>query len=577
MNRLPLKVYGLAIATVISGALAGCSGENNSDNFWDDVDLVPVKLSKDGKWSMINDKGEVIYEDEFKNRPSLCYNGIFKVEEGEGITLYKPGDKGPVAIDGCENLKSAGFMEEGLIPVTKPKQRITLLDNSGKKKFELGPVKNNEVTGCQPSFSEGLLAFMLEDNTMGYFNTSGKVAIPAEYCEANPFADGLAVVAKEVEDSTGTSKEYMVIDTKGKTVFKIKDDYDLRRKTYSQGYLYVKQEDKCILLDKKGEATRLPSKIKRIIDFNDKYIIFANDDYECGVADIQGEVLIRPKYRGIIFDGHDTFLALKDKGEEVLRLDKDGKELASFDYQDIISAGKFGYFAKDGKTYTQIDKDGKPIGNDDYYDVLLTPEYNGITTDYFNIEGVAGTLSALIGDDSACGLKIGGTPGQVLKGMEPDNYAYTTFIDLKNLAKSGFRYEYEVSAIFTDRISEYTYDSGTNTGTYKWNPASKLETVQILLTCQTEWDKEGYDAIMKNLKSKGFKLIKEGTGSNSSYVGILKKGNLYVMIGANKDGKRGTIHVVDSRIPDRLSVLTNFITETTFESPELKKAQTDTK
>lgn len=55
MNR-ELNLFVLAIALALSVTFASCSG-NKSENIWDSVDLIPVKLSKKGNWSMINQKG----------------------------------------------------------------------------------------------------------------------------------------------------------------------------------------------------------------------------------------------------------------------------------------------------------------------------------------------------------------------------------------------------------------------------------------------------------------------------------------------------------------------------------------
>lgn len=95
--------------------LSSCGSSSRAD--LSNVELIPVTTTKDGKWSMINDKGEIVFDSEFKNQPTASYNGLFTVEEGKGLTVYKIGGDKPEAVSGLENLKDAGFLEDGLMPV----------------------------------------------------------------------------------------------------------------------------------------------------------------------------------------------------------------------------------------------------------------------------------------------------------------------------------------------------------------------------------------------------------------------------------------------------------------------------
>ncbi len=570
------KRCGLGISIIVSAMFASCGGNNAADSFFEDVDLIPVTLSKDGKWSMINAKGEVVYEDEFKNRPSMCYNGVFSVEEGEGYSIYKMGSKGPEVFGEAENLKYAGYMSEGLIPVTFPKKRISVLDKNGKQKFELAPVKGSEVVSCSDGFAEGLLSFRTEDSKCGYFDATGKVAIQPAYLSAGKFSDGLAVVSQEVGDSTDTKTEYIVINKKGETVFKIKDGYDLHSMEFNNGYLYAKNDDRAILIDKKGEIVKFPAKISNIVNWNSKYVIFYNEEDSYGVANLEGEIIIRPKYEYIDFDSNDNFLACKDpKDKEVLRLDKEGNEIAKLDYERVAYMGKFGYFAKDGNTISLIDKDGKSIGNNDFYDVstTLTASSRIIESDYFNMDAISATLVGMIATNGVGNIKVNEPASKIFTGKEASSYSYTYNTDMPDLNKEGFRYDITCRLTFNESIAVWDYNYSTYTGSYKWNPESKVESISLNLSTQNDWGKDGFDSILKALKEKGWKEYKVGEMYDIAYMGILKKGALSVFVECPKEGKRATVSLADAN-SSAVSAVSSNMSSVIRESNDAKSATT---
>lgn len=548
MTKQLQKLAAVALVAVGSLSLYSCAGSSGSD--FDNIDLVPVTLSKDANWSMINDKGEIVYDGEFKNRPSVAYNGYFSVEEGKGYTLYKADSKKPEAVKGLEELVSVGFVEDGLVPVVYPKSRITVVNTSGEKKFELEPVKGVEVVECALSFQEGLLEFTTDEGKHGYYNTSGKVAINADFDTASQFSEGLAVVGRQVKDSTDTTMKYEVIDKKGKTVFKIKDGYSLESFLYSGGYLVAKNEDRIVFFDKKGEVTKMPSKINEVSDYNDKYIIYRNEEDEYGVADFNGEVIIRPKYENMVFNGDDTFFARKKGDEkEVLLLDSKGETVKTLDYEIVIAAGRFGYFAKDGNTISVLDDDFKAKTKDEFYDLRLNySACYSIRTDYFNTAAVAKTLVAMIGDGKVGDVVLCQTPAQVMKDKEASRFTYTSHSDLESLEKSGFRYKISAEGYFTEPMANYNYDYSTYSSSYSWNPESKLAMVNLNLFCETDWGKEGRKELESALKSAGFKLVKSGE-TNSIPSAMYKKGNTLVVVICPDEGKDAGLCIGSSKLP----------------------------
>lgn len=157
------KIFFIPVIALIACSLTGC-GESDSSL---SLDYVPVKTSKDAKWSFIGPDGKMLYEDEFEKKPSPVINGFFNVEESEGISVYKASNKKPELVPGCEDLVYAGCMSEGLIPVTRKNERIKLVDASGEDKLTFMPVNDTEIISVSSIVTEGILCFGTADNKHG--------------------------------------------------------------------------------------------------------------------------------------------------------------------------------------------------------------------------------------------------------------------------------------------------------------------------------------------------------------------------------------------------------------------------
>lgn len=522
----------------------GSSAPDPAEN----IDLIPVTTSKDGKWSMVNDKGEIVYDSEFKNRPTAAYNGLFSVEEGKGYTVYKIGSKAPEAVDGLENLKDVGYLEDGLMPVTFPGKRICVVDASGKTKFELNPLKGTEIVRCAAGFVDGMLLIKTEDDKYGYVNKSGEAVILPVYDDANIFADGLAVVAKAKEEGS-SERIYLVIDKKGNEVFKIKEGYELETSVFSYGYIVASKEDRYYLFNQKGEETKLSSKIARIRDYNDKFIIYRSEDGDYGVMNFDEEIVIRPKYSQIMFGNGNFFLAKKDSDDkEFVKIDSNGDESnEKIDYEELMSFGHFGYFAQEGKTIVMLNDKFAKKGKEEFFDINTGWHRGGVYTDYFNAADVATTMVKMIDGNKVGSLVLGASASEVMKGRSPQDYTYRSEVNFNDLDKKGFRYEISVKALFSDNIADYDYNyySYNYSRNYYWNSSSKLLGISLSLDAESDWGKQGQEAFNKALEAAGYKLLKEGK-YDDSYVSAFKKNNVLILAQSKFEGRDGVLLVVDA-------------------------------
>lgn len=532
MRSLPF--FASAAVLALSQIMFSSCGSESDQNMsvLDKINLIPVTTSMDGRWSMINDKGEIVYDSEFKNEPTAAYNGLFSVAEEDGYTVYKIGGKLPKAVPGLEGLMCVGYFEDGLLPVTIPGQRISMADADGNIKFQLNPIKGKEITSCAPGFSEGLLCFGTEDGKYGYVNKSGEVVIQPVFDFVSDFSDGLAVVGKSQNDSDDSEMVCMVIDKSGNEVFKLKKGCVLGAWEFHDGYLPVRVEDRNYMYNKKGEEIKLPAKIKYVKGYNDRYIIFEGSDGEYGLADMQGEVVVRPKYDRMYFGNGDFVLAMKDSGDdEWVKISFNGEESKEkIDYERIYVAGHFGYFAKERNTYMLLDDNFKEKGKETFYD-FSTSIWSGkdIESDYLNIEGVASEMVKIIDDAKADGIMAGASASKVMKGKSPEDYAYTSRVDFDKLAKKGFRYNISVWGDFSGYMAEYDYDYSTYSGNYYWSPSSKLSELSINLSVQSSWGEKGQEALKKALQAAGYTMIVEGMTSVDEMAAAFKKGNILVV------------------------------------------------
>lgn len=554
LNTMKKNLKTFCYAAVIAvGALllTACSRNRNPlTDFAEDMELIPVKTTQDGRWSMANEKGEIVYSEEFTNEPTVAYHGLFVVEEGEGYTLYKTGGAKPEAVKGCEGLKAAGYMEDGLIPVTFPNSRITLVNAEGKKQFELSPIDGKEVVRSAVAFTYGRLAVETEDGKQGYVDTKGKVVIKPKYDEAKAFSEDVAVVGTAVADSASKDQKmlYAVIDKDGKELFKLKENYSLVSNIFVYGYLLVQDDnDHYLLLNHQGEATKLPSRIHEIYGYNDKFILYNNEDGDAGVCDPKGEVVIRAKYASIGFGADNKFYAQKDKdSKEISLLDAKGEVVQTLDYEAMQYMGsKFGTLAKDGKVVIMLDKNLKQKGKEEYYEVGLKQNLCSVKSDYYDPQAVVNAVANMVTDKDVAGFTFGTLAQTVLKGTEPEDYAGKSFAELTR--KEGYQYTITAIGIFSENIVKFDYNGQSRKWGYQWQTTARLKTVAFNITTEKDFGEQGYKLLKDTFKKKGFALVKEGHHSyEDAEITILKKGKIAVGINYDNDSKNTIVAAGDA-------------------------------
>lgn len=521
---MKLKINGL-VAIVCLLLFASCNQENDGNEI--KVDLLPVKLSDNGKWSMVDNKGNVRYEDEFQSTPSAAIEGVFTAKEKKGYTLYITGDKKPEEMPECSELKSAGYMQSGLMPITRKNARITVIDKSGKDKFELKPINGHEIVECNIAFFDGMLAFRTDEDKWGFYSDKGEVAIKPKYDMVEPFSEGKAVVIKKVDNNGETKMRLSVIDKSGKELFSIKDKYELESQVFEHGWLVAKNDDKIVLIDEKGEITRLSGRVKEATPVSKDMIIFGNDDDQCGLMKIDGEILIRAKYKYITKGDGDVYYCIKDNKETVV-LNSKNEETATLDFEALYFKSFDCCLGKDGDNYEILDSKYKPLG-DDFEDISIRESLcYTISSDYFDYGSVVSTVTGQF-DEALKEYPLNAAVSQVMAGENAADFSYSNEYSPKDMEKELFNLSTKVYVTFSKAMIKYSIDSYSYDGRWIWNPDATVLTVGVTYTCEHSIKLSNHKEMVNVYTKKGFSIVKEGMMENS-YAALLKKDTQNIMV-----------------------------------------------
>jgi hypothetical protein len=301
-----------------------------------EVTHIPVKLKEDGNWSLLELKtGKLMFEGEFKNKPSVVVEGIFISENDKGKKYYN-------RIEGEKNYKqiagpfyTAQTFTEGIAIVCKEDDYVSAINTKGEELFKLKPENgvNFEYVGqCH----EGMIVFRSKSGYLGYLDKEGKIAIKPQYDYAEDFKDGLARVSKNVKNKDNIQ----VIDKEGKEIAKL--DYALSGNIEGglMAYSNTKNEFGIVNVKKdKEKVITASSKYEQIIIKNGD--IFYSADEEWGMLDAKGEIIIRAKYDRLSRINSDRFLGIKKDGDDLKFeiIDKKGEVLKSQDTDEAFVIG----------------------------------------------------------------------------------------------------------------------------------------------------------------------------------------------------------------------------------------------
>lgn len=508
---IPAAIFGAFLTFLLS------SCNSNSDTVSDIVELMPVMLENDDNWSFVDKDGKVFYEDEFENCPSGVIDNIFSVKEGDRYALYKFSDKKLEAIKGCDELVAVGVMNEGVMPVTRPESRIEIINKKGETQFELKPFEHKEIIESDVMFNDGLLRIKTSDNQFGFIDRNGEMIIIPDFDEAGPVVNGLILV-KKGEDN------YFVIDKLGNTVFNLKKSWIPLTDHFEAGVLVVTDDQRIILVDEKGGSKKLPAKVKNIYDISDDFIVFSNDGKR-GIMkrNDEFEILVRPHYKSIQILPDNRFLCqnendkadiLNDEGEKILTIDE-------FEF-GVFYDSFFGLLGCDRNLFTVLDSKGKPENKREYRQIGSAITMTSVHSDFIDYAAIKDILSKLVNNAGVGRFKYNTAPRDMLLG-EPNDYRYSTEVDVDWLSGTGYQYSYKTVAHFTERLTKFINDDDDYLNMFVWNKNSRLNGFELTVDFDKSVDVDLFRSYVNTVESAGFKLgaMSENKGAGE-FIAILR-------------------------------------------------------
>lgn len=379
--------------------LTGCSSDSANDPYAD-IKYMAVQVDKGDAWSIIDGDGEIIVKEEYgsDDRISQIFGDIFWVKSGDKYQLFNVNSpKKPIS----DEWDYATLFHSGRALVANAGEPINIIDEDGKIVTTL----SKDIVEVKRRLSPGF-TFKKSDGTYGWADKNGKI-IKEGLCEHAYLDGGDIVVVRTEEDSD----RYEIYDVKGNQTGSFTAD---EVRSSGSGYISIERNEKQILLDKNAETIVESKKFEAInTPFYGKCIVY-DSDFKDGLIDLNGEVLIRPKYNILrpVYSG--LYAALKEDKMGVVN--ENDETVIDFDYDRIMTRVGDNLLVRDGGAYIILDQNGERIGKQEFYD-YSTNSYD-TEIKYINVEGLAKVIKA-IGPEHDNGKTV----DQVAKklGLSPSN------------------------------------------------------------------------------------------------------------------------------------------------------------
>ena len=573
-------------------------------------DYIPF-TSNDSKWSMVNDQGEILFTDKFDDMPTIPMNGRFTVRNENYLWEIYTTDKDPQRIGG-QYLMIGQFFDD-VVPAVEKGQPIQFIDRDAKVKFVFDKVEGKMVESCS-NIINGTAVFTA-DRYYGVVSSSGEILIEPKYISITKDINNYFLcVDKKYENEKDDEKiVYQVLNKNGKELFSYKkskySDIYIRKRGDLEQFVFdeklLMQADhngkkQWGLLDFDGEWIIKPSsKTVRIGDCYEGKIIFYNGD-RYGVMDMDGEVLLRAKYKELNFVTGELFAACGEDEESLHLINIKGKIISDDSYRQIVSLNHnseyfFAQVSRDewvlldhkGKekrleaTISYIgDKAGDSSINSDYIDLedfvnslnLSTSGFMGLTLNQ-NSEGVLTTLSKVKG-----AAKMSDNPKDWESRYEAacigfyGNQTYKVNVQFDGTIAEGI---YETKTI---RSWYSTYTQRTKTGVKFSNAKPKL--LSLLFAFGGPLEGKGktlYDHLVAKIKNLG-SIVKQGKNElvvkvGDDYMFGAFTGDEVVLHYGNLDVEKINVNECDNASEDGESYMVNVPIKKKGASPAPEKMQ----
>lgn len=544
-----MKNFGKLLLLSLAALLYSC-GQPSDDAA--KIEYFPFQSEKDGRWGMMSPEGDVLFEGEFSNCPTVAMNGRFMVKNADGLWEIYTTDEKPKQVGG-QYLSVSAFREDVTAAVEKNKP-VVLINRDGEVVKELAKL-NGKAVASVGRFSEGLAQYETVDGLVGMIDTDGDVVIDAQYLKMGNCSDGrVLAVDKKYKDSDKDKAKLTVLSKSGKVISEIGlSKFSEVGEAFYEGVCMAEIKadgDRSQgLIDEKGEwKLKASSKVKRMSEVKDgKFVFYNGDSY--GVMNLKGEQILRPKYDNLYFGADDVLVAydrsagnaesfrlINLKGEDV------GKEKFALIYPFFGSGLKHAVVKISDHEYGIINRKGelKELKNTDICGVAFETGNDRVESDFVDIGAFVEAIG--ITKDGIDGAKLTMTPEQAVKfsasketskSTEPQSYTYTSTVGYNREVKPSSLY---VEMGFAGYMAKYEgYYSGSTSHNYHFT-AEKMRYVSAGVSIYGKFDGKGKD-LFKAISDKLLTLGKRINGNDNCLVVDLGAGR-YAVVGI-KDSALG--------------------------------------
>ena len=559
------KVLFSVIAIVL---LTACSKTTEPE-----VQYIPFQESDNSLWGMISPTGEVLFNEEFKEKPTVVRDNRFMVRNADGLWEIYTAEAKPQKI-GSE-YAFASMYQNGIALVAEKNKAVSLIDCDGKVIKSLDKVDGKAVELVR-RFSEGYAVYK-SDKYLGVINEKGEKVIDAKYLTLNDCSDGKFIglnrkYEDEAKKDSSNNLSFDVLDTSGKVVLslsmaKYKDFGSFFQNGLLDVYIEAKNEKCGGIINEQGEVVIKPTaKIKKVGQIRGKYFTYNNGD-GWGLMNLEGESVVRAKYDLLYFASDDMMIAMtkKDGGSNVYKvIDFEDNQIGPDTYDDAypfyLINNKHAVVKISSSLYSIIDTDGKQIEKlPDMVHVGFSEGDQVVEIDYVDMKALIDALH--ITEDGVDSLTFKSTPEQVAhyyskldccwrgdkEYKAADPYWYT-FEENLHMWKDINGVMPDIFVNFSGNMSKRTYKTKRvidyTFGDYYWYHDDKIPTGYIFTNANIKSFLVKFDN-NKKLRNKLHLVFKEvstrfknmGTveKENNGAVVVTLKNNMRALVAFEKD------------------------------------------
>lgn len=539
------------------------------------IQYFPFQEAENSLWGMISPSGEILFNEEFKEKPTIVRDDRFMVRNADGLWEIYTAESKPQKIG--KEYAYASMFQNGVAIVSERGKTISLIDVNGNTIKVLDKIDGRDVE-LVDRFSEGYAVYK-DDKYCGVIDVKGEKVIRADYLRIYACSDGKFIALnkkyeKEAKKDSAANLKFDVLDNTGKVITSLSSNkYKDFGSGFQNGYLDVYIEaknEKCGgIINEKGETIIKPTtKIKKVGEIRDNYFTYNNGD-GWGLMNMDGETLIRAKYDLLYFASDKSMVAMTKKSGGVyeykyITLKDEPIGTDTFDDANSFSMldGAHAVVKVSSSLYSIVDFEGKQVEKlPDMVHVGFSEGDLTVESDFIDMKKLVSYLN--INENGVDSLTFQSTTQQTVKyystldacwrgtkeHSSTDPYWYTYESDLRYW-KHYMGVSPDIYVNFSNDIAKRNYRSKRvidyTIGDYYWYHDEKIPTGISFTDARIESFKVVFDNSGK-LRLKLREVFNEVAGRFKNMGKLDKENNGAVVVTFN-NGKRAIVAMEKDKV-----------------------------